>query len=209
MNKKYLSVIKELTGISSSNHLIVDSFKSIKLTKCNVISSGIICITSFIVAKFASESEHTVSFSEDAGDLFLGVQLAIFGSVLAVYSILLAFFSEQFVKRLAALKEKNSTESILLQYIKYFENILCLSFVGICLSVVLKLVCCIITDNYRLFLNNNINILISTILLTLFISFQLRIIYEIKSLIFNTISLFRLSFAYMFTALSEEEDNHK
>lgn len=209
MNKKYLSVIKELTGISNSNYLIIDSFKSIKITKNNIISSSIVLLISVFLAIFASISEDTVSFSEKAGELFLNVQLAILGSVLAVYSILLAFFSEQFVKRLAALKEKNSTESVLLQYIKYFENVLCLSFVGICLSVVLKLVCDIMSDDYRMFSNNNINVLISTILLTLFISFQLRVIYEIKSLIFNTISLFRLSFAYTFTALSKEDDNHK
>lgn len=208
MNKKYLSVINELIGISSSNHMVVDSFKSIKITKNNVISSSIIFMISIFFAIFASISEGTVSFSEDTGELFLDIQLAILGSVLAVYSILLAFFSEQFVKRLAALKENNSTESVLLQYIKYFENILCLSFVGICLSVVMKLACNIITDDFQLFSNNNINILISTVLLTFFISFQLRVIYEIKSMIFNTISLFRFSFAYMFKSFSEEEDNN-
>lgn len=206
--KAYSSIIKELTNITNSNALVKNSFNSIKINSQNLISSIIIIAMGVFLSVWISSNADTSSKVEEISNFLFEIQLTILGCVLAVYSILLAFFSDTFIKKLASVSANESPENLLMSYIKYYENMLSLNFVAICASGIYFIGSKLIPNEYMLFSKNYINEILSIFLLSPYVVYEIRIIYELKSLIFNTVALFRFSFAYRFKYF-EEENNKK
>ena len=148
-----------------------------------VFSTALALILSFILAT----SEETVSLMD--------VQIAIFGCIFAVYSILLAFLSDSYVERLLCI-DYHSKSSYLQASTRYYESALLIYFVAILLSLTCKLLLECMSECYVLTSNHMFNEALAAILLFIYFLFSIRTIYELKSIIANTLLLFRTSIQF-------------
>ncbi|NDO18149.1 hypothetical protein FMM68_00485 [Lachnospiraceae bacterium MD329] len=157
-----------------------------------LISIIIAIISSVLIGFETNTVEH---FSGMVGKC-LDIELSILGCVLAVYSIMLAFFNKDFMKCL--LKSKSGNKSVLKRYVSYYESILFLYFIGLCMTGIYMLVLSFIPSDFVLTDNNILNSILASVLIFVYISYTIRIFYEVKGLIYNTIMLFRASIAEQF-----------
>lgn len=156
-----------------------------------VFSTALALILSFILAT----SEETVSLSQNICGILMDVQIAIFGCIFAVYSILLAFLSDSYVERLLCI-DYHSKSSYLQASTRYYESALLIYFVAILLSLTCKLLLECMSECYVLTSNHMFNEALAAILLFIYFLFSIRTIYELKSIIANTLLLFRTSIQF-------------
>lgn len=209
MNKDpYFSSIDDFVETTPAHNLILTSMQALLPDKKNwlgfVLCIGIGAILAYIIGC----AEDTVSLTEQTCDIILGVQLSIFACIFAVYSILLAFLSDNYIKKLLKINYGNGS-SYLRTSTTYFESALFVYFVAIILSLVLKLFLACIPDNYVLTKSNSVNTIMAISLLFIYYTFSLRVVYELKSMIYNTIILFRASLAYKILSFVEEDRKNK
>lgn len=164
-----------------------------------VFSIVLALILSFILAT----SEETVSLSQNICGILMDVQIAIFGCIFAVYSILLAFLSDSYVERLLRIDYHNKS-SYLQASTRYYESALLIYFVAILLSLTYKLLLECMPAYYVLTSNNMLNEVIAGILLFIYFLFSIRTIYELKSIITNTLLLFRTSIQFKILDFKED-----
>ena len=139
----------------------------------------------------------TLSVFAEIIDKMIDIEIAIFGCVFTVYTILLAFFSDDFMKRLAEIKV-NQKESYLQGAINYFGSVLFLWFLNISITAFGYFFTKSFNKSWCLVDDITINNIMSTGLLFLFFSFSFRVFFELKSTIYSLIILFRSSIAYRF-----------
>lgn len=139
----------------------------------------------------------TFSVFTEIIDKMIDIEVAIFGCVFTVYTILLAFFSDDFMRRLAEIKV-NQNESYLQEAVDYFGAVLFLWFLNISVTVFGYFFVKSFDKNWYLVNDIIINNIISTCILFLFFSFSFRVFLELKSTIYSLIILFRSSIAYRF-----------
>lgn len=84
-------------------------------------------------------SEETVTLASNITGILLDVSIAIFGCIFAVYSILLAFLSDNYIKKLVKIGYNERT-SYLKVSIKYYEAALYIYFLAIGISLIYKLI---------------------------------------------------------------------
>lgn len=133
--------------------------------------------------------------------------MAVFASILTVYAIIIALFDKDFIKKLASLKSETTQKPKLIEYIQYYENTLNLSFIGIIISSVILLCLKLLPENWILFSNVLLDEVLACIIISIYVYFNLRVIYELKSLIFNTIVLFRTNIAYKAIDIFKDEND--
>ncbi|MGE9915754.1 hypothetical protein, partial [Megasphaera elsdenii] len=132
----------------------------------------------------------TLSVFAEIIDKMIDIEIAIFGCVFTVYTILLAFFSDDFMKRLAEIKV-NQKESYLQGAINYFGSVLFLWFLNISITAFGYFFTKSFDKSWCLVDDITINNIMSTGLLFLFFSFSFRVFFELKSTIYSLIILFR------------------
>ena len=156
-----------------------------------VFSITLALVLSFILAT----SEETVSLSQNICGILMDVQIAIFGCIFAVYSILLAFLSDSYVERLLRI-DYHSKSSYLQASTRYYESALLIYFVAILFSLTCKLLLECMPKYYVLTSNHMFNEILAGILLFVYFLYSIRTIYELKSIITNTLLLFRTSIQF-------------
>ena len=137
-----------------------------------VFSIGLAFALSFILAT----SEETISLSQNICGILMDVQIAIFGCIFAVYSILLAFLSDNYVERLLRIDYHNKS-SYLQASTRYYESALLIYFVAILLSLSCKLLLECLPKYYVLTSSQSLNeIIAGTLLFIYFLYLTLYII---------------------------------
>lgn len=155
-------------------------------------------------------SAETVVLLVGALNTLIGVQLGIFGCIFAVYSIILAFLSDSYMKKLAEIPITNKAKkSMLTQSTTYYESVLFLYFINIGLTGISLILCNCLPSDFRLTTNWLFDCLFATALMILYFTFSFRVFYEVKSTIYNTIVLFRASIAYKFIDFSIDKSDEK
>ena len=206
--KEYLDVIKEFRETTSAKILILRAFKEILPNRQNwfgfVLSFSLAVIFSGII----SHSPNTVRLTQEISSTLLNVELAVFGCLFAVYSILLAFFNDSFIKKLGRLKAKGKY-STLKEYTMYYESALFLYFSGVGITGSVLLFCKCVEPYFQLTKNVDIDTWSAFVLLVIYLGFSFRVFYEVKSAIYNTICLFRASIAYKFIDFTDGESIDK
>ena len=147
-------------------------------------------------------SEETVSLSQNICGILMDVQIAIFGCIFAVYSILLAFLSDSYVERLLRIDYHNKS-SYLQASTRYYESALLIYFVAILLSLTYKLLLECMPENYVFSSSHALNETLAGILLFVYFLYSIRAIYELKSIITNTLLLFRTSIQFKILGFKE------
>ena len=162
-----------------------------------------------VVAIIIGYSAETVVLLAGALNTLIGVQLGIFGCIFAVYSIILAFLSDSYMKKLAEIPITNKAKSMLTQSTTYYESVLFLYFINIGLTGISLILCNCLPSDFRLTTNWLFDCLFATALMILYFTFSFRVFYEVKSTIYNTIVLFRASIAYKFIDFSIDKSDEK
>lgn len=171
-------------------------------------------ILSILISTKIGFDDKTVILTLSIVQIILNVHLAIFACIFAVYSILLAFLSDSFIKKLLTIDYEEKT-SYLKTSTNYYESVLFLYFIAIGITGVLSLFLNCIEPNYVLTSNHMLNNSLAVILLIFYFTFVFRVFYEVKSTIYNTIILFRSSIAFKILAIEQSEreghnnDNNK
>ncbi|MCR4962871.1 MAG: hypothetical protein K6B40_03190 [Firmicutes bacterium] len=204
MKNVFFKTVEEFRETQSAKLLIITALREIVPSSQNWFSALLSIILAAVVAFKVGFAPETVDLTSKICGRLIEIQLAIFGCVFAVYSILLAFLSDGYMKRLAKVPDKDKT-SFLKRSITYYESVLFLFFINIGLSGVLLIIMDILPPDARLTSNLLLDSLMASVGLLLYYAFSFRVFYEVKSTIYNTIVLFRASIAYRFLDFAIEE----
>lgn len=176
--------------------------------KKNWFGAAFTVVLALILAIIIARSEETVSLAGKICGILLDVEIALFGCVFAVYSILLAFLSDEYVKKLLEIDYHRQT-NYLRKSTKYYEAALFIYFVAIGISLVYKLIIECMPQNLALTNFELANEIVAGVLLFLYFAYSLRTIYELKSIVGNTLLLFRASIQYKIIAFAEEDEEER
>jgi len=204
MKDYYFGTIEEFKTTQPARKLMVSAIKEVFPSKNSWFGFSLSIILGSITAISIGFSPETVTLFVDALNTLLGVQLGIFGCIFAVYSIILAFLSDSYMKRLAKIPTGNK-KSLLTQSTTYYESVLFLYFIAIGLTGVLLILCNCLPSDFRLTVNWIFDCSLASALMVFYFSFSYRVFYEVKSTIYNTIVLFRASIAYKFIDFAIDE----
>ena len=207
MDKDYSHTIEEIIEKNPARVFIKRALKGIIPTK-NVWECTIfvfLCLAGALVSYKVAFVPETVELVSKLCGHLIEIQLALFSCVFAVYSILLAFLSNDYMKRLSKIKGTDGTSS-LKQYTTYYESVLFLFFVNIAATGALLLATDFLPVDASLTTTLNFENKLAFFGLFLYFSFSFRVFYEIKSTIYNTIILFRYSIVYRFMSFANEDE---
>lgn len=205
MKDDFFRTVEEFRDTQPAHRLIFGALKELVPTKNDWFAFFVSAIVGAIIAIILGFSTNTVEILGTICDKLIDIQLAVFGCIFTVYSILLAFLSDGYMKRLSRIKVSNK-KSMLKMSIGYYESILFLYFINVALSGVLILVTDCIPPDIRLSSSLILDNALASIVLFFYFWFSFRTFYEIKSTIYNTIVLFRASVAYKFLDFAVEDD---
>ena len=176
--------------------------------KKNWFGAAFSFVLALILTIIIARSEETVSLAGKICGILLDVEIALFGCVFAVYSILLAFLSDEYVKKLLEIDYYRQT-NYLRKSTKYYEAALFIYFVAIGISLVYKLTIECMPQNFALINSELANEIVARVLLFPYFAYSLRTIYELKSIVGNTLLLFRASIQYKIIAFVKEDKEEK
>ena len=205
MKDDFFKTVEEFKETQPDRKLIACALKELRPTKNDWFASFISVVFIILFSIWIGFSIDTVSTLSAICDKVINVQLAVFGCIFAVYSILLAFLSDGYMKRLSRIQVAGKM-SMLKKSIMYYESVLFLYFINIAVTGLVILLTECISPNASLtnvLLWDNV---LATIAIFIYFVFTFRVFYEIKSTIYNTIVLFRASIAYRFLDFSVEDD---
>lgn len=132
--------------------IIKNAIREIVPNKRNWKSFCILVIISIILSLAVAFNKNTISIVSNIANKMIDIQLAVFGSVLAIYSIILVLLDDEFTKLLAKLEDsekENKTE--LNKSIQYMESVLYLYLFGLMTSVFIYFVCLLFDNGFLLF----------------------------------------------------------
>lgn len=176
--------------------------------KKNWFGAAFSFVLALILTIIIARSEETVSLAGKICGILLDVEIALFGCVFAVYSILLAFLSDEYVRKLLEIDYYRQT-NYLRKSTKYYEAALFIYFVAIGISLVYKLTIECMPQNFALINSELANEIVAGVLLFPYFTYSLRTIYELKSIVGNTLLLFRASIQYKIIAFVKEDKEEK
>lgn len=158
-----------------------------------------------MLAVFIGTGDNTVALSREICSIFLDIQTVLFGIVLTVYSILLALLSDSYIKKLIRIGYHEQT-NYLSESTRYYEAALYIFFVAMIISLCVRFVLICIPDYYLLVNTMWINECLASVLLSVYFTFSFRVVYELKSVIANTVLLFRSSLLFKINEFAESEN---
>ena len=157
------------------------------------------------VAVIIGTADNTVTLSIKVSEIFLDIQVAIFGCVFGVYSILLAFLSDSYIKKLLKVEYKDR-KNYLKASTEYYGAALFIYFVAIIISLVLNIFLNCMPVDFIMPWSHFTNELVASFLLMIYLTYSIRVIYELKSVIGNTLLLFRTSLIYKIQSFTDEKN---
>lgn len=132
-------------------------------------------------------------------DTIVIIQLAIFGAIFTLYSIILVFFSDSLTNFLIDFDSERNLNKFK-EFTSYYGDLLYVIFTSILVSMIYKIIL-LRGDDY--FIVDCFSYIIKG-LGAIYLAFILRCILEIYSAIFNTISLFKISMHIKIKALQDK-----
>lgn len=204
MREKYISTTEEFIAKTSAWNLITTAFGEIIPVKNNIAVFIISLILAFGFAVRIGWYGNVITLSLVVVGFLFNALLPIFGFLFTIYSLLLAFMNEDYIRELAKL-EKNDQIGMLMKTNSYYESILFLYFIGVGITGGLYLWLNCINPSFGLTSSRMLNNILATFLLFLYFLYVFRIFVELKSTLYNTIVLFRTSVAVRLLLIAKKE----
>lgn len=184
-SEKIYKTISEFLQKETPNEMIKKSFSIISINQNPKSAIIIPLIISASLSVFIGFSENTVAIFSNIISSILGLIIAIFIGLFTVYSIFFAFLSDNYLKRLSEMDfSKTDKCSYLKGASSYFESILFIYFILVFIVLITNIGVQIIPYELLIFKNRFFSEVFATILLTVYFTFVLRCIYELKSMIY-------------------------
>lgn len=207
-DNKYSARIKEFSEFPTAKGMIFDALKELAPRKGAIFAFNISFLLAIPFSILIGPVEDTVTIMLSVVHILLNILMAIFACIFAVYSILLAFLSDSYIKKLIDIDSENNV-SYLKSSTSYFESVLFLYFLAICITGLTLIFLTSINPFFTLTSNHLFNNITAMVMLLLYFTFIFRVIYEVKSTIYNTIILFRASIAFKIISIANEENEEK
>lgn len=199
----YFSSIGDFVDNSPAYKLIRTSMRELLPNKKNWFGFVLCLCVGAVLSYIVGRAENTVALAVQTCDILFSIQLSIFACIFALYSILLAFLSDIYIKKLLTI-DYGDGSSYFKTSTRYYESVLFIYFVAIILSLILKLFLSCMPYDYILTQSDLANSMTAIVLLPIYYTFSLRVIYELKSTIYNTVLLFKASLVYRILSFVEE-----
>lgn len=208
MNNKYLQAVEEFKNIPKAKELIKYSFNEIMPNKENMFGTIISILLGTIFAFWMGFSNNTIEMFKKFIEVLLNIQLIVFGFIFSIYSILLAFFSDEYIKKIVQV-ESEGKETLLKRCLTYYESVLYMYFINVAVTGIIMIGILCIPDDFKLCSYNLCNCIVATLLMIIYNSYSFRVFYELKSTIYNTILIFRTSIAYRLLSFAEKDNKNE
>lgn len=210
MDKNYSRIIEDIIVNRPARAFIKKAINEIFIinSRLDFIVLLLICLIGGVVSYKVTFALDTVNLVSKLCGHLLEIQLVMFSCIFAVYSIVLAFLSDEYMKCLAKITVNDGISS-LVQYTTYYESILFLYFINITATALLLLFSCFVPIDASLTSNLFKDNILAFLGLFIYFSFSFRIFYEIKSTVYNTVILFRYSIAYRFLSFAKEDEKNE
>lgn len=167
----------------------------------------VLAFISAFLAIFIGCQENTVTIIREIVSDLNTIILTVFGVVFTGYTLFQALIDDKVLERMASMEKDDKT------YLQisndYFLNVMLLDIVAIAINIVALIILKILSDDFCLFRNNFYNESIATILILLYLIFQIRVLVEVKSFIFNIYQLFNIAAAERILNILDESKTDK
>lgn len=180
-------------------------FKELRPDKKDWLGIVFPIVGGIILAWIIGSAVDTVQMTDTICAVFLEIHVAVFGCILAAYSILLAFLDDKYIKKLLRINYEGNA-NYLKAGTEYFEAAMYIYVVGILLSLGVKLIVMCMPDDFVLTRNDLLNESLAAVFLCVYFVYAIRATYEIKSVVANTATLFGGSLAFRIQAFASDLD---
>ncbi len=198
-DKLFCHNAEQLSDIKPSSKMLLNSLKKLLPHKNDYGSFIISVILSIALSIIICLHSNMIQLALSTFEIILPIMIAIFGCVLTAFSIIIAVSNDTFLRILSTSEAKRDnskkSNSILVEYISYFESVLYIYFFGLIITGLNMLFLKCIPDCSNFTINFYTRKLIAIILLSIYYALAFRILFELKSTIGNMVGLFRLSLA--------------
>lgn len=201
MEEKFKGVIKSLSPQESSNSKLKSALKWF-FSKEEISSSKIVYIICLPLTVFITLLPETVSLIKNFSDLSQTILITIFAGLLTFYTIIISIISKNNIKTLV--KVNSGSKTLLESALEYYERNLMMYFIGIFSTFILQTYLELVPDNYNLTKIYVLDCLLAFIPMYIYITTIFRLIYELKSTIYNTIMLSNSSIINTIKEIIEE-----
>lgn len=200
-----------LVGYSSSNELVVNSFKEI-IPKLNSLPIFLfVIVISFSFSLYLGTSQETVTMFRETSGILSEFMMAIFGIIFTVFAIFQALLTDDYLNVLLD-RDPSSTQAddtFLSSNYAYLEHMLAIYFFVMAIDLVITLAISTIPDNFVISSVNGLNNTLAVLLLTIYFSLNLWVAVELKSIIYNVSKLFRIFLMSRIVGKAENNSNEK
>ncbi len=200
-------IVKNLFNKKSSKQILLQGLKELIPQKGTYLETIIIGILAIIISIAVGVSESTVIMIRDIIELINNVMLAIFGIVFTGYALFQALVDTALLKRLMTV-ESNGKPFFSISN-DYFVRVMIVNSLAIFINVILLILTKIIPDYWYAFDSNLVNNSIASILIFIYLYFELMNIWEIKSFVFNVYQLFNINAGEKMINIMNDEENEE
>jgi len=192
MKEDFSQALVEFTKNESANRMIVNSFKEIIPPTASWISFLAKVLIAIVISFYIFHSRNSIEIMYYTFTTIFTVQLTIFSVALTVFSIIFVFFDDKKIKDFAKHSATKKNITFLNRIANFYQSVLFLYAVNLILTGFLAFIVTIL-DSYFIWVKlQHVNLWIIFVLLVLYFLFVISVFYEIKSLIYNTVQIFRI-----------------
>lgn len=184
----------------TSTDMIVDSFSEIKVNRRCLGTCAIVSIVSLALSFLVLFAQNPIHDFAAFNSVIMNAQLVMTGIILAVYSIIFSIFSNQATLDLS----KSDDIQLVARRLKYYQSALFLFFIASIFSISVG---CIAEGSVltELPIHSRLSDLIFVVVLFYF-WFQFRVLFELKSVIFNTVEL--VKYCIVMQLIKQKQPEH-
>ena len=204
----YIDTVTKMLSTKSSFQLLIKSLNIFRPTKEHALTIGFISIISIVCGMFLGFSAKTVDLSKDILSYFIEIDIALLGIIFTGYVFFQVLVNKELLKRLLSENNHKTDESKLQESNEYFVQVMILYVLFIFLCIIIKILLSTVNNSFVLFRCNMLNNILASSLLIIFIYYELFIIWEVKSFIFNIFQIFNGYTATQIIESIQDESNN-
>lgn len=206
MKEDILKNVEKLAQVGTSNKKMISALKIFKPTKKNRKKYFAIIIICVIPAFLTGFSTDTVSIFSESLDMICNMTLALFGIIFTGYAFFQALINDELLLNMLEENNDEKSESKLQETNESFIELMMIFIVSIIFLWILKVTILAVPEDFILQKSIIFSNIVAGILIEIYYVFNVYILWETKSFIFNVFQLFNAhAMARVIEILKKEE----
>jgi hypothetical protein len=197
------NIASNLFTKKSSKQILIQGLKEMVPTKGTYLESFIILVLVIAISSLIGISNNTVILLKDVVEVLNNVTLAVFGIIFTGYAIFQALIDTDILKRLFTTDLKGKPFFSISN--DYFIMLMIVNALAIFINMTLLIILKIIPEYWCAFDNHILNNAIAITLISFYLYFEFKNIWEIKSFVFNIYQMFNISAGEKIIKIIDEE----